>query len=110
MSNRLYPIPFSLFVAGALTNAYQLITTTPFQEPCNLIRIVNNSDVAIMLSYDGVTDHDVVMADRTVTINAQLNKRSTCPNTKFARGTKVYIKYILGAGKRGYIRVIGYYQ
>ena len=108
--NRLYPLPFSIFEAGTLSNAYQLVTITPFAEPCNLIRLVNNSDVAVMISYDGVNDHDAILADRAVTINAQLNKRPTCPHTKFTRGTNVYVKQILGPGKRGFLRVIGYYQ
>jgi len=109
-SNRLYPISLSIFDTGTLTNAYQLVTTVPFTEPCNLIRLVSNSDVAVMISYDGVTDHDVIRKDTTVTINAQLNKRPTCPHTKFTRGTNVYVKQILGPGKRGFLRVIGYYQ
>ena len=109
-SNRLYPLPLSVFDTGTLTNAYQLVTITPFSEPCNLIRIVNTSDVAVMISYDGVTDHDVIRKDKTVAISAQLNKRPAWPHTKFVRGTKVYVKYILGASKRGHLRVIGYYQ
>jgi len=109
-TNRLYPIEASFFDLTTLTNVYQLVTIIPFAEPCNLIRLVNTSGVAIMVSYDADNDHEVVLAHDDITISAQGNKRPAWPNTKFARGTKVYVKYILGAAKSGSMIVIGYHQ
>ena len=110
ITNRLYPLILAEFNAGSLTNAYQLINGVGFSKPCNLIHFINNSDVSIMISYDGSHDHDVIRKDSDYILNAQLNYLHYRENVKFSKGTQIYVKYILGAGKRGSIRVVGYYQ
>jgi len=107
-SNRLYPIELVYFDATTLTNAYQCINDDGIERPCNILRFISTSDVAIMISYDGINDHDVIRRLTAVDINAQLNKQPNGFVSLFAKGTKIYVKYILGAAKSGYLRITGY--
>jgi len=104
-TNVLYPIELSSFDATSLTNAYQVVNVNGIPLPCSVINIVNTSGVPIMLSFDGINDHDVVRAYGHITYNFQLNAESKALLKKF---TKLYVKYILGAGKGGDIYVTGY--
>lgn len=108
MTNKLYPIELSVFDATTLTNAYQCLNPSGFERPCGYIFINNDSDVSCMISFDGSTDHDVILDYSYHDFKFQANH--TIPNllTLWPRYTKVYVKYILGAAKLGNIYLTGY--
>ena len=110
MANRLEALTVSTFDATTLTGAYQVVNVGGFAEPCNIIKFVNTGDVSIMISYDGATDHDVVLAHSAFDIINQSNNRIPGYIAQFRRGTQVYVKAILGAGKSGDLYLIGYYS
>jgi len=109
-SNRLYPITLSTFDATELTNAYQVINVGGFSDPCSIIKFVNTSHVSVMISYDGVHDHDVILYNSEVDIIGQTNATLPGMRAQWKKGTSVYVKYILGAAKSGDLYLIGYYH
>ena len=108
-SRRLYPFILAEFDATGLTANYQPINAG-FTDPGMVMHIVNTSDVSVMISYDGVTDHDVILEDNEVVYNMQLNNQPSDLIAEEHTGTVVYVKQILGAGKGGDIYLTGYHS
>ena len=87
----------SIYTAGIGAN-YLPINAGGFTAPCLLLRIVNASNTNVMISYDGVHDHEIVHADNTLQLFFQLNN---LPNGKVSclpKGTIVYAKGTAGIG------------
>jgi len=107
MANFIKAIPMASLDSATLTGAYAVINTG-LSEACLILRIINDSSVDITVSYDGgVTDHDYVRYNTSLTINAQTN--STLPGMRamFRKGLPIYIK---GGAGQGSIYIAGYYS
>lgn len=103
--NFIVPIPLSSINSTTFTGSYQLVATLP--NPCLILRIINNSGVAVTISYDGVNDHDVIQTLATLQINAQANAGATNYAALFRQGTKIYVK---AAASTGLLWIAGYYE
>lgn len=99
-------VPLSLFDTATLTANYQPMNPTGFPEPLIFMRMINNSGVAVTISYDGETDHEYISDNFIFELPSQTN---SLPNAKVAmvpRGRIVYVKGTAGAGT---ISLSGYY-
>lgn len=97
------------FISSAIieSDEYTAINSGGLPSACFLLRIVNDSDQGVLVSYDGVTDHDFVPQDKTLQLPFQSNSQ---PNNNVAlipKGTVVYVKGTAGDGD---IYVAAYYQ
>jgi hypothetical protein len=54
-------IPRINFDTATLTASYQSINTSGLPEACLYLAFTNNSSNGIEISFDGVTDHDVIL-------------------------------------------------
>ena len=96
------------FNTAGLAGAFQAVNTDGFYGPPFKIRIVNASDVDVLISYDGVNANDIVLADSDLILDFQDN--SQLPNHRCLM-PKGKIVYVAGAGAgTGLIYVTGYYQ
>jgi hypothetical protein len=108
LKNTVAAIALQTIDTSTLSPIYQLITaTTGLPESCFLIHFINGSDVAVTVSYDGVTDHDIMPADTHVTLNFQTNSSPSNFSAHMARKTLIYVKGTAGTGN---FSVAGYYQ
>jgi hypothetical protein len=71
------------------------------------LRIINNSDVGLEISYDGSTQHDFVAANTTLNLPVQTNSQPTNKTALFPKGTTVYVN---GSTGTGVVYLAGYYQ
>ena len=102
-SNRVHALVLDSVNAAAL-GAYQpLITLT---ESIFLLRIVNDSNTAVFISYDGVNDHDYIAPNGSLQIDFQTN---AAPNNWVALMPKNRIVYVRGVAGVGLIAASGYY-
>ena len=92
-------------MAGAYTQIGFAVNAS-FANACFLIRIINATNQDISISYDGVTDHDYLIAGQTLQITSQTNSPHNVDCALFPIGTKVYAKGLAGAGT---IYLTGYY-
>ena len=76
-------------------------------EACFLIRIINASNRAVSISYDGILYHDYVPAGETLQLSFQANNRPKSHVNQLAKGTKVYVT---GAAGTGNVYLAGYYS
>lgn len=107
-TNRVSTNSFAVFDATLLTATYQ-VCDPGLPQASFLIRFVNTSDVAIFISYNGITDHDIVLAYNQVDLFFQQIKQDD-RRLALQKGAPLYVRYELGAGKGGYLYVISYYH
>ena len=100
-------ITMSSFNSATLNGAYQVLSAE-LPEACFLVRFINDSDVPVTISYDGISAHDFLLANSAFTLNLQANNRPGNNKSLLKKGTKVYIKGALAG--TGYIFLAGYYQ
>jgi hypothetical protein len=107
--NSIAAIPLASIDTATYTGAYQLLTpASGLANACFILRIVNNSDRITTISYDGVTDNDIIPTAAHFELNPQSNSQPNNFTCLFARGLKVYVKGL--AGGTGLVYLAGYYQ
>lgn len=100
-------IPRVDFNAAGLMVNYQPLTVTGLPAACFIVKISNQSNIAIDLSYDGVTAHEYIRADSDFFLPIQMNAQPTAWEVLIPKGSKMYIK-ATGAGI-GTIYLSAYY-
>lgn len=106
--NRLQAIPLGIFNSAALTANYQPIYAGGLPAPLALLRIVNLGTEDIIISYDGVTDHDYITANTTFFLPAQLSSQPANQVMLVPKGYALSVKFAKMAGA-GNIYISGYY-
>jgi len=86
---------------------YTAINPTGLGAPCFLIRIINNSNEDITVSFDGINDNEFVPKTSYIAINTQTNAAPNNYVSKFSQGTKIYVR---GTAGIGLIYLAGYYS
>lgn len=103
-------IPVTSFDTAGANAAYQAINPNGLTHNCFMIRVINTSNITIELSYDGVTDNDILQPDATLQLNLQSNSSPNGYITQMRKGTVVSVKSTSGAAGVGLVYLVGYYQ
>jgi hypothetical protein len=97
--NKVLPIPLSSINSATFTGAYQLLTPAAgLANPAIMLHLVNDSNVSVTISYDGVGDHDYLLPSTDRELNFQNNASPQNFAAALAQGTKIYVKGAAGAG------------
>lgn len=79
--------------------------------PCFSIRILNNSDEDIYVSYDGgATNNDIVVKDQELILNFQNQAQPSNYVCLFPANFKVWVDSVSGNAGNGFIYLSAYYQ
>ena len=105
--NSIQAITLTSLDSATLAGAYKAINGTGTTEACLLVRIINDSDTDVLISFDGTTDHDYVRTGSVLELNLQTNSQVNNLVAKLGKGTVVYAKSAAGTGN---IYLAGYYQ
>lgn len=105
--NNIQAITMTSINTNTLSGSFLPINSAGLPEPCVLIRIINDSDTDMTVSYDGTNDHDYVRTGSTLELNLQTNSLPNGNVAQLARGTIVYVKAAAGTGL---VYLAGYYQ
>jgi hypothetical protein len=103
--NTVSAIPLAAVDAATFNGAYQLVGGLP--HACFMLRFINNTTEDVLVSYDGVTDNDVIVHDTTVQIESQTNSQPNNFTCLFGKGMNIYLKAATGTGE---FYIAGYYQ
>lgn len=103
--NSVAAIPIGSVNANTFNGAYHLIGGLP--QACFMLRFINSTDEDVTISYDGVTDNDVVIRGTTAQIEPQTNSQPNNFICVFPKGMTIYVK---GANGTGFFYIAGYYQ
>jgi len=103
-----------LLIASLDASTLQAVTYTAINAvangldgPCFMIRITNASSSGVLVSYDGINDHDILLDGHILQLDFQTNSRPGNKVAQLAKGTKVYVR---GAAGQGNIYLSGWYQ
>jgi len=106
--NRLMAIPLGIFNSAALTANYQPIYASGLPAPLAVLRIVNLGNEDIIISYDGITDNDYIVAGTTFFLPAQMNSQPNNQVMLIPKGYMLSVKHAKIPGI-GNIYISGYY-
>lgn len=105
--NSIKAIPLTS-IAAASIGGYAALNPNGLPNACLYLRIVNNTDVDVTVSYDGTTDNDFVRKGSDFIVAGQNNGQPQNFVAQFPIGMKVYIKG--SAGSTGSVYLAGYYN
>ena len=105
LSIRAYPETIRSLAFGAFVGGYNALGT-PFDHPIRLLKVVNRTDVDLDVSFDGVTDHDIITANSFYLYDVSSNRDATAEEWYFAKGTQIYVQ---GAPTTGSVYLVVYY-
>lgn len=106
LKNTVKAVPLASRNANTFNNTFQLVTTLP--QACFLVRIINNSNTLVEVSYDGATAHDIAAAGAILQLQVDTPNQVNSEGARFALGMTIYV---LGAAAGiGFIDVAAYYQ
>lgn len=100
-------VEMTSFDSSTMLATFQPIDATGLDYACFLIRIVNDSDKDVIISYDGTTDHDYLIAHDTLNLSIQRNSQ---PGSRVAQMRENSVIYLRGTAGTGNIYLAGYYQ
>jgi len=107
VKNRVFPLELQSIDSSTLTANYQAVEASGIEAPAFVIRISNNSDEDVTISFDGSTDHEIVAAGEGIRWDFQTNARPQTNIAALAQGTVIYAKGTAGTGT---ITISGWYQ
>lgn len=106
IKNNVKAIPVQAFNAASLLVNFQPITAG-IPESVFLIRIVNLSNVFVDISYDGITNHDIVPANSTLQLDFKTSSLPSNPSAHLAKGSRIFVAGTAGVG---FIYMSAYFQ
>lgn len=109
VKNSILPVPYGAVASSALTaNTYTAVNPTGLGEACFLLRVNNFTSQIIIVSYDGVTDHDQI--DTRTSLQIYGGQGSSSPNSSHALWPANTVVWVRSAAGTGAVTVTGYYQ
>jgi hypothetical protein len=104
--NFIQPIQMASFNTTGL-GAYAPLNPAGLPKACSFIRIINNSNTDVMISYDGITDHDFIPHNSELYMPVQSINKPTNNTALFKQGTVIYVGGVAGIG---IVYLSGYFQ
>lgn len=109
LKNTVKAIILTSFDSSTLSALFQPINPGGLDHACFLVRINNDSDEGVIVSYDGVNSHDFIAPATTLELPLQTNSGPMNRAAYMSQGTVIYVKEATAAGT-GEIYLSGYYQ
>jgi|SRR5579862_3214782 hypothetical protein len=111
MSNlaiRIFPEPVRSLAFGSIVVGYTAIGT-PLAFPSRLLVFQNLTDASVMVSWDGVNNHQPIGINGYMIMDITANKTNNGGAFAIHAGTQFYIKYLSGAPSVGSFYLSTYY-
>jgi hypothetical protein len=102
-------IPLATFNTATADGTLQLINSGGLPEACTMLYIVNDSNISVYISFDGVTNHFVVPDQVGVDFAAQTNSQPGNRVQMFRKGMTIWLASVSGAAGVGNVYVSGIY-
>lgn len=103
-------IPQTSVDAANLDNNFDQINPNGLDNACFLIRVINNSNITVQISYDGINVHDTILPNETLQLEFQTNSQPNGYMALIRKGTVIWAASETGNPGVGTIYLAGYYQ
>jgi|KBSSwiStaDraftv2_1062776.scaffolds.fasta_scaffold126283_3 hypothetical protein len=104
-SNKILAQTIDSFNSAGLDGTLKLAATLDF--PTRLLRIINQSNVPVIISYDGTNAHDVILANSVMQLPFAALGLAGNYSASMAANTNIYVT---GSAGTGNIIFAAYYQ
>jgi len=105
--NYLNQIAISSIDSSTFTGNLQAINSAGLPNSCFKIRIINNSDRDVTISFDGTTNHDFLKSGETYELNLLSGSLPNDYGVRVRQGTVIYVSGL--AGGTGLVYLSGCY-
>ena len=105
--NVVYPLLLTSLDSSLVTANYAPINPLGFEGAAFFLKITNNSDESITISYDGINDHDFMVEFLVFALDTETNAR---PTSNVAHNPIAQNIYIKGTAGTGTVYLSGFYQ
>jgi len=93
---------------GGISGSYAGVGTA-FVFPVRILKITNQTNADLLISFDGVTDRDIIPAGTIEVLDYGSNKADTGGQLDQSMGDRVYVKQASGAASSGSVYVTAIY-
>ena len=109
-SNKFLPIFMTGIDSATFADNYNPINPHGLPVSCSILRIINQSEGNIVISYDGINPHDYIFSMTDRTFDFQANATPTSFQGMIPKGTIIYALPDDGSPSTGFVYLAGYYQ
>jgi hypothetical protein len=95
-SSVIFPDVLRSINAATFTGSYQPVGAA-LEQPCRLIKFVNNTTVGVTISWDGINAHDYIPSNSFALYDVSTNREST-QQFEIEQGTQFYVLGSSGTG------------
>ena len=106
--NSIKTVPMTIFDSANMTTSYKPMIPGGLAKACYLLRITNNCQDDITISFDGTSDSEFIFTSTANNIPATYGAQPNGYTAQFPQGQQIYVKSI--AASTGNIYISGYYQ
>ena len=108
VKDTIFPFEMTEFDAADFDGTYQAINEDGFPFACVVMRIVNDCDSDIMISWNGVTNHEFIEAGEKSEHYFQISNRPGNAVSMVPKGTVIHV--VGPAQSTGTVYLMGYYR
>lgn len=108
LSVRIRYEPLRSLAFGGISGSYAGVGTA-FVFPVRILKITNQTNADLLISFDGVTDRDIIPAGTIEVLDYGSNKADTGGQLDQSMGDRVYVKQASGAASSGSVYVTAIY-
>ena len=106
--NWVYPLVLtSVNTAAIAADTWTAFDAGGIEADCFMIRITNDSDTDVYISWNAADDHEYIPAGDTIEVNFQANASPPGYIAKIKKGSILYVQGVAGTG---YVYLAGYYN
>lgn len=89
---------------GSISGTYAGVGV-PFANPVRMLKVTNLTDAALLISFNGIDDHDIVAEQSAQIYDYASNKTDQAGNLEQSAGERLYVKQASGAASSGSVYV-----
>jgi len=105
--NSVKPFQLTTILSSTMIlNTFQAINPDGFEEAPFFIRVTNGSTMPVVISFDGINDHEFILSETAFDLPSQTNSQ---PNAQVALFPKLTVVYARGTAGTGNVTLSGYY-
>jgi len=105
---RLFPEQMRSLAFGFISGSYTVIGSA-LANPAYILHFVNDTDVAITISWDGVTDHAYLPAGGFLLLDVDANHAANATGLWGGVGQRFWVKEVLSSPSSGVVTLSSYY-
>ncbi len=93
---------------GSITANYVAVGAV-LANPISSYKISNDTDVNLLISYDGVNDHEFIASNSFILFDIGANKSTRAEGLFLSQGDRIFVKQEVGAASSGTVYFSAYF-